>query len=401
LHDRLSKIIITIYLLWWGVWLSISTLNVFGLFQVSIKTYSLLLLNIVMVLIGFIYGNTLSKKTIASKTLHQYEFKLLKNKTFIAILIMNVLILLHYFVKYNAIVGINTRMERFVVGQLFSSTGEILFYSYFIGTFMYALYAILAYLFFYQGYKNPIFLLVFISILLYAGIGSGREPIIISIVAITLVYFIRKYDYPVKCDSMRNFYMRKEKTRKRQPYILIILLIFGILIYAAWLTAIRMGYRDFNIHSIQIGVNALLEHFIIYYTGPFRALDYGLVNYVPNVEYLWGRGTFAGIDEIFSRILRLFGFSFISSNNIIGGMLQNNFIHIGNNHYFNFAYTSVMIHYFDLGVVGVIVFPFFYGFFVRNAVFLYNNNKTLPALISSFISFSAFSRLPKAPTCTR
>jgi len=385
ISDRLSKIIISLYLMWWTMWLTLSTLNVYDLFPVSIKTYFLLLLNIAMVLMGFLYGSIFSSRNRINNV-YLNDIKVSMNKAFKILLIGSVAILTYYYIKYMTISisspGLDLRMERFRVGLLFSSTEELLFFYYFIEAFVYVLYAVVAYMIFYKDIKNITFAMALGSILLYAGVGSGRGQIIYLLVAIALVYFIRTKDIKKNVSTINQItQVRSKKNKKTRIFSLFAIFIPGVLVYAAWLTAVRLGFREFNIEAIQIGADELFKQFIVYYTGPFRALDYGLEHFVPNTGYLWGRGTFAGIDEIINMAFHVIGLNFKSANGIIGEMLQETQILIGYNQTFNYAYTSVMIHYFDLGIAGVIVFPFLYGLFVRISIFLFQKTPSLPTLI--------------------
>jgi oligosaccharide repeat unit polymerase len=383
LSDKLSKTIISFYLIWWAFWLSISTLNLYELYQVSTEIYFLLLLNTVMVLAGFMYGNIFQDKKINSNLILDEKFNVFKNKLFTGLLAVILLILLYYFLKFRAIssTSLDLRMERFIVGELFSSVAELYFFNYFIEAFIYALYTILAYLIIYNKTKNIIFIMYLLCLILYAGIGSGRGPILYLLVAVCLIYFIRNKDAVRNQNKFSKMDFKRNKKYKTRLVTSLLVLVPGILVYAAWLTAVRAGYNEFSWEVIKIGFEGQFKQLFVYYTGPFRALEFGLEYYTSNVGFLFGRGTFGGIDELINTAINLFGLNSISANVIIGGLLQNNTILIGDNVSFRYAYTSVMIHYFDLGIVGVIIFPFIFGLFVRKSIFMLQNNPTLPSLV--------------------
>lgn len=386
--DKLSKMIILIYLLWWTVWLGLSTFDLYELFSVSNSTYYLLLLNVTLFCAGFLFcGAFRDKNENKNKNEIQYiNLKVSKHSWVLKLLIIVVFILLYYWIRYRNVVlsmtSLNIRMERFTIGNLFSSTPEILFFNYFIESFMYAAVIVLAYMVIYGQFKSITFILLALSMFLYAGIGSGRGPIIDILVAMVLIYFIRRINSEKKM-HLSHLSNKMDKTKKMKLWnmILIAFVILTIFVYSAWLTASRLGYTEFNMESIQIGWNEFFKQGVLYSTGPFRALDYGLKAYPENLGYLFGRGTFAGIDEIINLIFKIIGISYTSANGIIGDVLQNNQILIGYNQAFNFAYTSVMIHYFDLGILGVIIFPFIFGFFMRKSIYLYEKEPALPTLI--------------------
>src|SRR5665648_543372 len=102
--------------MWWTMWLTLSTLNVYDLFPVSIKTYFLLLLNIAMVLMGFLYGSIFSSRNRINNV-YLNDIKVSMHKAFKILLIGPVAILKYYYIKYMTISislpGLDLRMERF------------------------------------------------------------------------------------------------------------------------------------------------------------------------------------------------------------------------------------------------------------------------------------------------
>lgn len=391
IKDKLSKVIILIYVLWWALWLGLSTFNFYDLYSVSNSTYFLLLLNVTMFCIGFLFCDAFRHKNRTN--IPCIDDKVSKRSGFLKLLIIVVIILLYYWLRYRNVVqsmgSSNIRMERFLVGNVFSSGPEIIFFNYFIESFMYAANIVLAYVIIYGELKNITFILLASSVFLNAGIGSGRGPVIAVLIAIALIFFNRKIDSgkKMRIADLLNKVGKTKKIRLRN-ILFIVFIALIIFVYSAWLTALRIGYTEFSMQAIQIGWNEFFKECVVYFTGPFRALDYGLKVYPEKVGYLFGRGTFAGIDEIINMALKIVGISYTSANGIIGELLQNNQIQIGYNQSFNYAYTSVMIHYFDLGTLGVIIFPFLYGFFVRKAVFLYENKPILPTLIIMVFLFN-------------
>lgn len=391
IKDKLSRVIILLFLLWWTIWLGLSTFNFYELFSVSNTTYYLLLLNVMMISFGFfVSGAFKNKRQDCSKHISSNDYKRLG---FLILLTIMLFILFYYYFKYMNIVssGIssNIRMERFTVGNLFSSGPEIIFFNFFVESFMSAAIVVLAYMIIFGEIKNITFALLAASVFVYSGIGSGRGLAMTVLYDMILIFFIRVIDSnkPVNLD---RFLQKVGKTKKIRFRNILFSVFAAVLVFinGAWLTALRMGYKEFSFETVKIGWEEFFRQGIVYYTGPFRALEYGLKVYPEKVGYLYGRGTFAGIDEIISMGFKVLGINYTSANGIIAGLLQNNQIQIGYNHYFNYAYTNVMIHYFDLGVLGVIFFSFFYGFFVRKAVFLYERKPELPTLIIMVFLFA-------------
>jgi oligosaccharide repeat unit polymerase len=360
--------------MWWAFWLAISSLNLYGLYPVTTKIYYLLLLNVVMFFVGFLNGNIFRSKNINSDLNLDIRIKVLNNKLLTGLLVIVFLTLIYYFFKFNSISFLlpeDLRMQRFTVGELFSSVVELYFFNYFIEAFVYALYAIIAYMIIYNKSKNIVFIMYLLCLILYAGIGSGRGPILYLLVALCLLYFIRNKD----ANKLNNsFLMEVRRNRKYKARLVISLLVFvpGIIVYAAWLTAVRGGYSEFSWDVIKIGFEGQYKQLIIYYTGPFRALEFG---------------TLGGIDEIINNALTIIGIKTAPINVTIGGLLQGTPITVGDNISFRYAYTSVMIHYLDIGVTGIIILPYLFGLFARKSIFFFENNPSLPSLIIIIVMF--------------
>src|SRR5690606_5495689 len=152
-------------------------------------------------------------------------------------------------------------------------------------------------------------------------------------------------------------------------------------IYAAWLTAFRFGYIDFDFESVSYGIDELLKQFIVYFNGPFRALEYGINNQALAQPYLYGQATLAGINELLHAFLHILGIEIQNVNYLLGDHLQHQSILVGNDIFFNYAYTHLMIFYFDLGIYGVIAFSFIFGFFARKSIFEFNKYPSIATLV--------------------
>ena len=380
--DKLSKVFIYLYLLWWFMWLFISALDVYGLFTVSAETYLIIFMSLFLFLIGFLFGK--SQKNVAQSEVTKINsINIRRNVLLNIILSFAFVILAYYFIRYlslsQTIPTAELRMLRFSVGPLFSSTKLLLFFNFFIEAIIFFLYAIISYQIIHRDMKNYTFVIALASLVMYAAIGSGRFPIIYLLMALVLMFFIGRITVDEKAsdtvDDLKHLQARKTS-------ILILLLVMPqLMIYAAYLTAFRLGEYTFNFESIIIGMNELLRQFIIYFTGSFRALDYGLANLTSEVPLLFGQGTFAGVNEILHAVLHILGIEIQNTNYLIGEYLQNRSILIGVNIFHNYAYTSIMIFFFDFGIFGAILFSFLFGFFARKVIFTFNNKPTVPSLV--------------------
>jgi len=76
------------------------------------------------------------------------------------------------------------------------------------------------------------------------------------------------------------------------------------------------------------------------------------------------------LDSFVSIFLNNVGIDYTSLENIIG-FLQTDYIYIGQDIEFNYAYTNVLYFYLDFGIPGIIVFSFLWGYFIRRMIFLF------------------------------
>ena len=377
-RDKLSKNIINIYIFWWLLWLTLSTFNLYDLNEVSDGIYLLVLLNIIMFTLGFSIYGLFKRNKINTKVI---DYEIIRHPVLNRIIVIVTIILFYYWTKFEKIkfYSDNARLERFQVGGVFSTAKELLFFNYFIEPFTIIIIIMIAYMIIYEEIRNKVFMMLIAALFFYSSIGSGRGPIIDVLIAMVLIFIIRK----------NNFKVEENVNRKVRlgTIVFITIVILIMFIYSSWLTASRLGIKEFNVNSILVGSNEFFKQGVIYYTGPFRALEYGIQNYSDQLGYLFGRGTFAGIDEIINTALSFLDINYDSANSIIARMLQDNIINIGGGQEFNNAYTSIIIHYFDFRVSGVIIFSFIYGIFIRKAIFLYNNMPVLPTMIIMIFLF--------------
>lgn len=80
INDKLSKVIILIYLFWWAICLGVSSFNLYELFPVQRSTYILLILNVGMFYLGFLFCGNFGVKNIIDKKFICMKFQ--KNRYF-------------------------------------------------------------------------------------------------------------------------------------------------------------------------------------------------------------------------------------------------------------------------------------------------------------------------------
>ncbi|WP_426350468.1 O-antigen polymerase [Alloiococcus sp. CFN-8] len=386
IKDKMSKLAIWIFVGWWFFWIGLSTLNLYKLYNVKPYIYLMLFLGIIMFFCGYILGDktklAVSKENPNNTMLTGCKYN--EKKFFLYLQVLIIIILTYYFIKYKRVVSMvgaeEARLYRYSVGKVFESTIEIVFFNTFIEAFIIIAVILFSYLIVYKKYRQPSFILLGINIFLYTEIGSGRS-IIIDILLYSIIFYLimnKNKLFSYKIDRIKDFKFSKKRIYK---YLPIVIFIMVVLSYLSWITSTRMGGSEFSIGALLSGFSEFFKQIILYFNGPFRAFQYGVENYGEQIGLFYSRATFAGIDEIVRNFIRVIGIDYMPANSIIGDILQNNQIPIGTSLMFNYAYTYLMIFYFDFKIVGIIIFPILYGFFIRIIIFIHEKERNIYSLM--------------------
>ena len=167
----------------------------------------------------------------------------------------------------------------------------------------------------------------------------------------------------------------------KSSYKLILLAVF-VFIAAAFMTSLSGGI-DGGSEKLKESGAENAKNLIVYNVGAFRALDYALNNdYLDKAGgYQLGRATLGGaVDYYGAGILSRLGLPIQPVRANTMNLLQNNYIYVGQETKFNYVYTAFMYFFFDLGIIGVILFSFLFGWFVRYSMRLYAADRTIGSL---------------------
>lgn len=343
--------IITPFIGLWTIMLFISKFMSGYLYKVDDKTYNIIYLFVVVVLLGFL---VISKKFTIKRNEDQLE-KYLKNgedtssnKIMLTIQLVFLVILFLYLIKYNSIKAVipvyQLRIVRYQIGSLFSNGMELLFYNYVIATFveLMGLISIVKIIMTYRVSSTD--LLGLLSLLVFSLIGLGRFGLFNAVYFILATFFLLGVSFYKKVSF--------EKNGKKIIFlsgILIIMVITMVLIGSTRQGKQLTGFSDFFLM-----LKDSFSQAIVYFIGPFRSLDY-YFHYSNNFfnDFLYGRAFFSGLDEFFSFAFSLIGLGWTSSNSIISNLTSIP-ISIGEGINFNAFYTAIFNAYLDAGYYGVV-----------------------------------------------
>jgi len=343
---------VSIYVLWWGGFLFLSTFKIIGMRLPSERTYNLLLLSVAMFALGGItFLKSSSKNTTPKHDLKKPETAIdNKLRYFFYFQIICTLILLFYLVQtIHSLRSISADVYRSMLFTEYSIFGKFkLVITYFIEPALY-----ISFLLTMTGtilFKSSklYFFLSLLNLTLYSAVTLGRAPVFIAVVCLILSFI---YALSVRLLKIKLKYI-----------VGIALPVFFI----AWLSMYRRNTYDLK------AILILRNYFVWYLTGPFTALELFLDNYKESYawDYSYVRGLFAGIEEILSPLTKNVFEGYTPINNSfheitrvfrsLGGKA------IAHNSHYTMLYEFIR----DSGMYGVVLFSYLLGFV--NSI-LFNN----------------------------
>ncbi len=388
--SKLSFHLIAIYILWYGGWLIVSTFNPFELFEVSTKAYIYQLLGVSSLVLGFLFhpdlktNNSFSEqREISTKFEKSIFFKL--NVIIVCFLAIYTAVLFWNLVIYDPIGARGIYFE-----ELRSNIG-IPYFHYLWNWYGRTIITIVLLLICMHLIKrkqvNKFFLLMYVvTFLSYSFVGLGRGRFV------ELLYF---YTTLIVINHKTGFFSSKSRIYWRANYLnwkMIILSFFLgsiVLLVMGYFTSVRLGESELTLANSVQGVERMAESLVLYNVGGFRAFDHALKNdYIQIIGQLYGRGTFASVDNLLVFPIR----QYVAANNIIGNELQYNRIMIGPNTSWNYAYTQFLIFYLDFKLLGILLVSFLMGYFYKKAILIFmKKTNFFSLLLLVFLTSALFS----------
>lgn len=374
LNRRLFYLVIGI----WVLLILLSTLTYNNTTSLSLKTTCLLCLGNIALTTGFclykyrpLKMNRL-KKFLSSK---KYKFNVNFNILFSIIQVILCMIFIYYFIKYQYLLknlGIEmSRMIKFELGLLFSNRIESYIFQYLITPLLYIS------IFFYcikifdgEKYDKKILILLLINILLYSLIGQGRM-IYFQLVLILLIFIFKKICTNSKL-IVNNFYK--------------IGIVFGFLIIMLFfISFMRMGFTLENINKVPEYFNRALSQAFIYFTGPFKGLDYYINQVSATGNFFPGEFTFYVFFNPIQKLFQTIGLPINYDNPMI--YLQQ-YIPLSQYLSFNALFTYYINFYMDFSCIGFIFMPLILGYFMA---FLFSkiNSKSISIRLFVYFNFTS------------
>lgn len=392
--DPIAKLILYSYLSYWGIALFLSSINAYDVHPVKPTTYFLLLVNV----LSFTLGMCLYKRKDSSPILVESNSNhsiamlfelLLSNKFYLLFLFVADVFLAYIYSKQQVLLSIYDMSDiRVNVDELLFEGNSFLglFNNIVISPISPIVLTVSCYALLFK--RNKVLPLILSSIyIIISSLNSGSRGGVFRLI----VYCVFLY-------MLRDIFVGKNNHKKQgsPSWLLVLALSVAVIAIMSYMTAQRTyGINDFSWETIQMGFDSLMEQFVTYSIVPFKALDYSFDhNYFEILGgYKYGRCTFGFIDGFISLVLNYLGIPFQSNSSVVIDLLQNNWIDCGGSHTHNFAYSAVFMFYQDFGVLGVLIFPFIFGYTIMVFISKFRDcyNPFILVLLANFFYIALYS----------
>lgn len=369
---RLDRLFYTLLGGYFCVSLIISLLNPYDLYPVSTTSYLYICIGYACFFIGYSANRTQIMRR-NKLPLDQMVVELLNSRLFWVVYIVSMALVLYlFFTQWQLILLQGT------IGSLKVDMFELLFNN---NSALYFIYQVLAfptfflssvlfpYLLINQGNKKHI-LLFFVYTVVFSFVGGKRGYFAMMFEFYVIVLFVNKI---ISGEGVRSLVKSSYK-------------IFGIALFvyiaAAFMTSLTGGdYTDKD--RLQESGEENAKNVVVYAVGAYRAFDIAMnQNYVEKAGgYTWGACALGGAVEYYGTgILQRLGLPIQTVRARTMNLLQETEIMVGKETSFNFAYTGFMYFFFDLGIFGIIIFGYLFGWFVRYCLRCFHNDGTVGSL---------------------
>ena len=385
-ENPILKFFITTFILYMGGSVVLSMYNPYGLYEVSLKTYLIVIIGVSCFTIGLRSFCPQVNKAKNNFYVSDYIDQLLNKKWFLATIIICDLFVIYLFQKQAVLMTMYSALElRADLDELLFAGNSVLGLGKNmvidpLGTIITFLGS---YLLIYRRDKFLPLALTLVYIFCDSMLGGSRGG------------FFKIFLYCVFMLSIKN-YVRLSNVRKSSKSTILVLAAVGVVVFLIMcnMTAQRSySATGFSLDNVLIGMDDMTKQFVTYSVGPFRLLDASFSgDYFDKLGgYKFGRCTFGFIDGMVSLVSGKLGISYAYANKEVLALLQDTWIDVGGST-MNFAYTSFFFFIQDLGLLGIIVFPLLFAYSIKFFItkFQKNQNPTVLILISYFYYVSLY-----------
>lgn len=382
--DISSKTVLFIFVTLWFLALIMAVNGVSRLYDISDYSFFLLVLSVCSFFLGFNFVRINSREYIDFSDLKfKYQIEcILNNRIFqmlIIVLFVYMLYLYSIFSAFKAAVeNLGELRDAYFSNELFGREGLIIGY-FFKTPMIYMLCPLFAYCCIYK--RNWLFVLMAVILYIESSLSGGRFG------------YLRCFVLPLLFVGL-VFRSKITKLMKVLTYFIPVVLAFLAAITAV--TAMRMGDMDLDKETMIEAWETTSEHLISYFAGPSVAFDRSIdLNYVDRIGgYSLGLQSFSFLENLVNVLMEQIGFYYESPLTSLSELKQSTRIYIGHGMLWNALYTWNLMFYTDLGLVGIIIFPFLFGLVTRLLIRQFYKKRNLMAFWILYILFSQIAFSP-------
>lgn len=386
--DQISRRLSFTYVSYWCISLFLCNINPFGYYKVSMNTYWLLLGHIIAFMIGFILIKPKSCFYVRNKLCFFSAEKVVRSELFIAFYLICLTFILVLFYRQRLLLAIYTFSE--VRGDFMSMILEdsglaYLFYEIVGMGFFHFTLCILSYMILFER-RWVCIIMLFIYDVIWAIVTGGRAQVMTFGFYFLSLFIIANYIQSVKTGNISKYKL------STKAILIMFLSVIGMVFSLSIVSFMKESTGDINNEAISEGFSRLGMDLGEYSAGPIVAFDQGMKDseILPK-KFQYGAATFCGADYFLYIALRRFGIHEKSSYDETTHVFQEALMNISPDRGWNYAYTSCMYYYHDIGTYGVILIPFLFGLVTRKVISrLYKSADIYNIAFFSFVCFCLY-----------
>lgn len=394
--DLISKFVLYSFVLYWYTSLIASTFSPYGLLEVSTYSYILLILATGSFVAGMVAvsRSKINKSSFDRSSILYVLEKLIDNKWLLPVYAIIIVYYAQYAINAIAVAALQGHAE--MIDQL-----EVVFmgndnaqqiFGYIVTPVLHISLVLISYsIITIKGRVKQRIIPLIIQVVFfveYLMIAGGRSTIMIA-----ALYFLFTYITLVPLKAIKKLSSRK--------VISIIVAVFVVSSVFTYMNLYRTtGTFDMSLkqESEEKSAGGAGETIIRYSLSPIVMFDRSLkYNYVDSFGYQYGKASLMGIDSWVAVALRKIGIRHKTSSHITEYIEENYFPYDKHGNTTNYAYTGVFYHYMDFGIIGVILFPFLFGFLYRKSIITFYRQPTFYSFL--IIAIGYFMMMHSLFTC--
>lgn len=367
--DKISKFFVYSYVFIWSGAIVLSLLGLYGLKIPHNNTILLITTHLFSFILGFVYvkipknGDNIMRNSASNQYFINSISSFVSNKLFLILFLISFIYVVEIFATFLTQIAVMQSLgdvrSEFYEGDLY---GPLYGYieAYFLSPFSFLLMFLFAFLCFKK--RGLLCLSIGIYLFIYSSLSGGRFGYVQIIIAIVL--FGLCLDSQIKKQGFIKKYQRAF------AFTSVGVLFYLLLVFT---TAARMGDVGINKDVYNNNIESANKQLFAYYIGPIIAFDYtvnsSLVSEIGG--YKVGTLSLSPLEDLFYLLVSRVGIDYVRPIGKYTNVVQKNYISIGDDENWNALYTWCNYFYCDMGLVGIIIFPFIWGGIMRKTIKYY------------------------------